>query len=456
MNSFDDGGSFWLPATPEHTVGGRLSFDGERFSLDLDEPLVAFTTTADQDMGVIDPGWITHGLIYGRLREQGEVTLLDASGHNLTGPFGGDERWQSSVALLGGHVSTPTFVGASFSFDSLAAWAEPPSLITWEPGTAAVLDEKTHVLGTSDVGEDKVELVAGWTGVIGDLAIEARRECWFRLRFGSTTFRDILDQWVRPLQDLLIILLGRPVRLTTLSLTGQGEQVLRAVFGGLQVAGEPEATPIDLISWGRETMFTNGELPIGLDQLITGWFRARADLGDAVTLLCSPFYAPFMYSEHRYAATFQSAESIAQSKFAGAEKPKADHKQRVARIVEAAEAGGVPAEDVEWAMRVLRSRNDKTLAQLISELVASTGPLGELVLAKDPGFPGTAASARTRVSHPGGEGITTVQRYWYGEVLLWIVRAHIAVEAGIPAADVHRQIIQRGNFIQAVAKLGDA
>jgi hypothetical protein len=230
---------------------------------------------------------------------------------------------------------------------------------------------------------------------------------------------------------------------------------VRVVFGALQAEPSADVTNSSLTSWGSETMFARDELPGGLEEFVAGWFAARAELSDAVTLLCSPFYAPFMYSDHLYAAIFQSAESIARARYTGAEKSRAEHRQRVARIAEAARAGGVPPEDVDWAEGILAGRNDKKLADLIGELVADAGALGEAILARDPHFTRTVASARARVSHPGGkQGLTTIQRYWYGQVLLWVVRARLAAETGLATDVISRQVIKRGSFDHAVSEIG--
>ena len=346
---------------------------------------------------------------------------------------------------------------ASIAFDVLVAWAKPPSLTSSDEPLAPTLDLGREVLASASVDGATVELISTWSGEVGDINVAAQRQCWLRMEFPESSFNDLLDNWVRPLQDMLIVLLGRPVRLTKLALRpadATDSTSVRVVFGAIQAGPEVNLAPLSLISWGRETMFTREELPVTFADLIKGWFAARTDLSEAVTLLCSPFYAPFMYSEHPYAATFQSAESIARARYAGAEKAKDEHAARVQSIIEAARASGVKAEDVEWAERVLRSRNDKTLTNLIEELLADAGPLGEAILARDPNFASTAASARTRVSHPGGErGVTTVQRYWYGQVLLWVVRARLAIEVGIPAEDVFERIIKRGTFTQSVERL---
>jgi hypothetical protein len=154
-------------------------------------------------------------------------------------------------------------------------------------------------------------------------------------------------------------------------------------------------------------------------ELLPRWFQLRSELSDVVVLLHSPYYAPFMFSDHRYASTFQSAEALARAcGFAGREKPKVEHQARVDAIVSAAQDAGVDEDDVAWAGRVLKARNDRPLIQQIQDLVSSTGEIGRYILAASPAFSRTVVGARTGVSHGGARsGIDAVQRHWHGDAV---------------------------------------
>jgi ApeA N-terminal domain 1/Apea-like HEPN len=454
MDPFEDTGSFWLPVTPDRRVGGKMTFDGDGVALKLDEALAdPEVTNPDGSVGVSIP-WVTHPIVHGTLRERGETTLLGISGANLT-VGSGTETWYGAGAIMGPHLEETTFTKASAAFDVLLAWTQPPPLLDGNiPESTLTLREE--VLETAEIGDLTIKLASVWEGQSGGYSVDVRRRC--RLRFeGSTVSLDsLLDAWIRPIQDMLIVLVGRPVRMTDLSLQPSGSErgtTHRVAFNGLQMGPHIDVTPEQLLSWGSDTMLCRRELTQPFADLVSGWFTAQEELSEATTLLTSPFYAPFMYSEHRYAATFQSAESIARKRYTGNEKAREEHAARVSAIVEAARSREIPEETVEWAERVLRSRNDKPLAALIDELVTDAGELGSLIVAQDPEFARHAASARTRVSHPGGDTISTEQRYWYGHVLLWLVRARLATEAGLDAEVVYSRIVQRGNFTQAVAKL---
>jgi hypothetical protein len=212
------------------------------------------------------------------------------------------------------------------------------------------------------------------------------------------------------------------------------------------------------MNYTAPTLVTRLNSPLSFQQLLEAWFSIRGELPDAITLLCGPFYAPFIYSEHRFGSTFQSAEALARARFGGAEKARAAHAARMDRVIAAARDAGMEADEMEWAARVLRSHNDKTLADLMKELVESTGAIGSAILAKVPDFHKEAASARTRVSHPGanrGRALSTEQRYWHGEALLWVVRASLLAELGVDSCEISRRVQSRGGFLETLQHLGD-
>jgi hypothetical protein len=175
---------------------------------------------------------------------------------------------------------------------------------------------------------------------------------------------------------------------------------------------------------------------------------------DPVVRACAPFYAPFIYAEDRYAASYQAAEAIARHHLTSRELTKAAHRARVARLTEAATDGGAPADDVEWAGRILGGRNDKSMPQMIDELVAEADPLTNQLTARVTGFGSWATQARNSASHGGMRTEVTVQqRYWLGEILLWLVRLHLLRSAGISLDHLTQLITRRRTFDAAVDAL---
>jgi hypothetical protein len=207
------------------------------------------------------------------------------------------------------------------------------------------------------------------------------------------------------------------------------------------------------LSYSAPTLLTFTNSPIPFGRLLPRWFEVCSKFRDVLILLLAPYYAPFIFSDHRYASTFQSAEALANTLFTTSEKSKTAHRARVAAIVNAAMAADVGEEDVLWARRVLQSRNDKPLADRVTELISSLGVIGEQVLTVCPRFAVLVARARTSVSHPAQNGLSNVERYWLGDVLSWIVRAKILVETGIPLPEVERRVSQSAPFRHALEQI---
>jgi hypothetical protein len=162
------------------------------------------------------------------------------------------------------------------------------------------------------------------------------------------------------------------------------------------------------------------------------------------------FYAPFVYSGHRYASTFQSAEALAHSLFGAKQKTRRQHRDRVEAVTKALEAAHLDEDNRKWAEAVLQSRNDKPLRELIEELITAADVMGAQLLQAAPGLAGEAATARAGVSHPGTKGPGIVRRYWLGEAILWLVRASVLAQLGIPMKDLAAKATQKASFINVV------
>lgn len=468
MQPFDDVGTFWLPSDPDHQVDGELRFDGETFTLKVSDYLERVEPPSSGVVLMGQTDWKVHPVVLGRLRTDGEVTLLEVGGLPADPGFElVSETWAPSVAVLGATLDEPRFRKALIDFDVLIPWLTPPRFVSWDVDTPNVgtIDLSRKTLDEVSVAGAVVQVVAESEGTAGD-HLDIRRRCWVTVETGSMSIDEVFDDWVGPIQQLLIVLLGRPVRLTELRVLPDQDfeasdanqrrrsgRRLSVVRSGMLVAPATDASWSNLRNWGTSSIYASEDLPIRFGELLAGWFEVRRTFGESITLLCGPFYAPFMYAEHRYSAAFQAAESIAQAKFTGAELAAHEHQARVAAVVDAARAAGVAERHVEWAQRILQDRNDKPLAAKITELLAGLGALGEAVLSRDPKFGRTAAGARARVAHPGGRGLTAVQRHWYGETLLWLVRAQLLVEAGLSLDVLAQQILDRGHFTQVVERL---
>jgi hypothetical protein len=458
MDYFTLDGSWWLPGSPDHRVSGTLTFSADGLTLVVYGSLVPTVRIANAVLQPGPPDWEQTAVILGRSHSGKKVTLLGASGANFIAPHVSESRYRVRLGLTDVEVTVDAFTEVQCEFDYLTAWTEPPSIS--EPlndsGRQFRLRFNTAELGIAQVAGAQVELIATVVGAIGGNTANAKQEAAFRISLPSTSSGDIINQWVRPLQDLLVLVLGRAVRLTGLYMkpagAGPNEVFGHASFGAIQPAAGPTPDWSAIMSYTAPTLLTFRDSPVPFSELIPRWFRLREELLEVLVLLHGEHYATFMFNEHKYSAVFQSAEALASARgLSGREKSRQEHRARVSGIVAAARAAGVNEEAVGWAARVLMTRNDKPLAQQIHDLVASTGEIGRRVLVASPNFGKIAAAARTGVSHgPAEEAMDAVGRFWHGDALRWIVRSRVLMDLGLDLADVEHRVLSRGGFSHTV------
>jgi hypothetical protein len=445
-------GTWWKPSSPDYRVPGTLAFDADGLNLTAYGSLVPTIEAPGEVLVQGPPDWAIDSFILGRARDGRRITLLEVGGANLIGPSVSRSNFRARMALVGVHVTADSFVEAWCKFDCLTVWAEPPPLAKdSKDGEQFDLRFGDLDLGQATVGNAHVRLISNVMGEINSNNIEVKQDAAFVIRMEPASARSILDEWIRPIQDLLQLALGRPVRLTAFYLRPEGverDAFATASFEAVQPAPGPIPDWSTVMSYTAPTLLTFRDSPIPFHELVPAWFRLRSKLSEVFTLLHSPYYAPFMFSEHRYSSLFQSAEALVHAHgLSGREKTPADHKARVAAIILAAKAAGVVDDVTAWAQRILQSGNYKPLARQIEDLVKSTGKIGMAVLDASPSFGQIVSSGRTGVSHGGASSqLDPVGREWHGDMLRWIVRARVLMDLGMESIDVERRVLQRAGF----------
>ncbi|TQN42365.1 hypothetical protein FHU33_1764 [Blastococcus colisei] len=447
MEDISFSGSWWLPENPDRKLAGRLVYDAaDSLQLvlydNLREIAVSETGVYEGELKLqAEP--IVHGI---RHDDRNFVTLVGVRGSNLEMPaVYVTSVFDVDLALLGSsHVSEDAFERVDVEFDYLKAWAQPPTRVVRDPNAPDLHQIRTAIseLASCDVGDGSaVALYTGVVGVFGDNATDLIEYCAFQMTVPEARQGlDLVNQVVRPLQDLLMVSLGREVRLTEVRLShqeGEHRMVLEALFPVAQPpASIPPLKPSQLLNnvldYRAPTLLTakklaNEPTPLPTGEMLADWFREHDGLGEPLIQLLSPFYAPFMSPEHRYSATFQSAEALHDVLALGTKDlPKAEHRERVSRVVELIKASSLPEADADWAQKVLSGRNDKSLSAKIESLLEEAGPAGAALLAAAPSFGTESAKLRARVSH-GGARVETERwrRTLYEHALRWIIRGHL-------------------------------
>lgn len=461
MKHFVVEGSWWLPDKPERSVPGTLAFDDEGAHLVLYEPLHEFVMPTDRVVSGVDLTWTVEPVVLGRSRDGREFTLIEVGGMNLKGPlFNGRESYQPGFVVEGCLSGEDLFSEVTCGFDSLNFWAHAPKLSVPDNAPDLRIPVQREVLETARIPGAKVELLYGVEGSSDEDRVELTRWTGFAVTPKTAySAAEMIRLYVRPLQDLLIFSLGRPVRLDFVKLqpsrtVGTGSEPGEVSFEALQATASQVQRQTDLHSPSAPTIFTLKSSSLNLNTLLRRWFRLRDEYSQALVLLLSPYYSPFMYAGHRYSTTFQSAEVLAKALASSRDLPLPAHRKRVREVVTALEAANLDPDYVDWARSILRGRNDKPLSGMIEELTQQTGEVGRAVLSASPEFAKIIASARTGVSHGGARRTKSpVERYWYGETLSWVIRARLLMVMLRAAKRPQRGVLSRAAFQHCLSQL---
>jgi hypothetical protein len=206
--------------SPEH-----LTFDPDGLAVRLRGSLHPFKWPEGQGLRYPrNRRWQTVPVVHGRLYDGPAVTLLGVPGINMAGPWEAVETWRVEFTLSGGHVTDDLFDQAQFGFDTLTPWTRPPGIATDGDGPNTVHADASGVtlIETATETGTQVRLLTGVEGSWDQSRVHLDQWCQFEAAGDARPISDVLNDWVRPLQDLLIVSLGRPVRLTSLFVANEG------------------------------------------------------------------------------------------------------------------------------------------------------------------------------------------------------------------------------------------
>lgn len=449
MNPFEFAGTFWLPELATRRIHGEVKAAGEEFVVALDEPLHPASPAASPPSS----DRIKYPTLYADLRGLGPVTFLAV----VSSHWDPGTKWRSSLALVGDHVYEPVFTSCSLQFDVLAAWADPPSLVEWGTNGREIgdLSLKRTVLESADVEGMHIEIVSTWSGKAGHLKVDMTRETWLTVDHPPKDFDAVITDVLRPIQDLLHMLVGRTVGTTKWTVTPQAGGKPRSVrFRELVPNQYLDYESLWLTSYRSESVFRRTDLPIPFDRMLEGWFRTRSELHTAIALLSSSYRAPFMYIDNWFASTFQATEAITRKLLQSDKAAAKLHRERSDRIVTALRATSLDASDISWATERVRSGAQLSMAKQVQFFLDNTGPLGQRVTARRPTFAADVNKLRTQVSHPSRMSDETYQQLVESELILrWLVRTHLLVLSGLPTDDVVAQADARSQLDSALDQL---
>ena len=368
METIDKRSSWGTARGSAPAVPGRLTINGGGIRLVTETPLAV----ADMDVAGLIGAVVELPIVHGET-DAGCISLLDAE--TVASPFGSSVTRAQAAVIGDAWVKSDAFVEARFSFDWLTAWLAPKSTYDRgehddDPILTADLAEQAPC--DADAGRATVESVAATSWKAERNAVSVRRETYVRVFLPSALGWDaILRRYIRPLQDLLVVALGRPAQLTGTYLRPAGQPdapaaallELRTPLVHRADRGRP--TYQQLHAYSNAVLLDDSEFVSNATTILSGWFVVIDKHRVAVMRLNGPSCAPFNYLDNQWAAVSEPMESLHMGLFAAREKTPAEHKARVAAVVAAMEAAGLDQAIQTWATKILESPNDKGACRVI-------------------------------------------------------------------------------------------
>lgn len=447
MEYFTSEGHWWLPGTDESkAVHGPLIFDEHGLRLEAEIPLRE--PVGSESVKALEA---TYPVVLGCLRDNREVTLFGTRGMRDFG-ISMPVRYRVPVVMFGGHVMESRFEAVRAQFDYLSAWLRPSDITQYSTGEERITVDLTRgdLIKAQGSGYT-LRFITGVQGQHDERSVNLEQWCAAHVELAEPgAWDELLEDHVVPVRELLTLALGCAIRITSLHLAPVGGD--GTLYETVMPLIQPQhAEEVTVGSFASRELLTGARVG-DLAELYPRWRELWSEHRYPFALLHASHRAPFMYSDQRFAATFQCAEALSRSFFKGGERPKEEHTTRVRAVIAAAREAGVSEADLRWAQNVLQSRNDKTLRVMMNELLCATGVVGQQVVETAPDFVQHITSFRGRNAHgASAQDEDHIARYWHEQILRYVVRTFILLKLGI--SDAAEFAVGRHSFREALEQL---
>lgn len=427
-------------ALASHGVPGTLDVGPEGIALSLSGFLQEHYRVFAGSLDVV-----THDRVVGRSHDGELVTVLRATERGLSRR--GDQPAQrlSGWSVTTGDAFAPSELVSRlwFEVDLLTPWVAGSLARRRHGGAALELDLRTEEIGHADVHGHRLTLTRRWAGAVRSDSVDLRDTCNVRIDMSGQLDLVKALELVRPLQDLLVLVLGRPARLTDLKIEpaesdGEFPAMLDCFIPITQVSAGRPTSSAELGSYWSSTLASFDEaFRADFAGVIAKWFQLHQELQPAITAAISPWYRDGMYSDHRFASAVQAAEAYAGIRFGEQERSSSSHRDRVNRVLTALEESDLTEDERSWTRGVLSNANRRPMRKQLEQVVDRTGLLGEAIRSVVPQFEKEVNELRRRTHHGGRrDGLGGPALFWYGEAMRVVVRVAILMDLGLADHDL--------------------
>ena len=424
-------GTWYLPATPEHRVGGKLYVRSDGNTVlevagRLDDTAQRLGCQSERLIHGIGTDGTMFSLFENSLRSSGYTYPPDNQRSKYASdelyPGFGDysrELWNVTYYASGSDfLDDETELAAiRVSFSVLREWMSVEGTLesVWQGQSGLRIPPAEEY--TCNVREAQVILHDSFSASGTRYVSNIEYAPYFEILDPSSTIGSTLDNWILPLQRLMMFLSSYYADITSIRLRHpDGDKFVELHLQTPQVT-TVNLTRMFLGFYLHRTSLEEMEVPLGC--IIQNWFDLENEypyLAEIVDLLASKQYR---YDDILLLLLFRAVEFFHENEIGSQRISLAKHKKRVAHIV----CQLMSKDDRKWVQDILSDKNKKSSSTVLKEMLDRCGQVGEFIAQHHPKFVRNAIKARNQVVHTGdGLQASSEQTATICTGLVWIVR----------------------------------
>ena len=352
-------------------VAGAIAFDPttRRVRLEIDD---LFEVNSPFD-------FFAYPAVHGELIDGSPVTLLGCSQTSIGGPREDSDASAASFrcrhSIKGAYLDeSDTFARITFALTDLLGWINQRAFDTYSdvrdtiPVFSAATRPTYRASALTDRGEigfhaaATVEMGAWSTSFSTVASIEIVPD-------KAVTLDAAFSRFLRPFQDLLTIATGRPQEVSKLQLVptrnaAVGEKPRdRHDWVDVRFERWGDSEPVGETPFKDVMLFSLSDLDRDLAASLDTWFRLDNEIREVRSLATAAAYRGGMFADQKFLYAAHAIETYHRRRIGGVDRPKADHKRLVGRIVDS-----VLPEDRAWLRSKLTFSNELSLLNRLQEV----------------------------------------------------------------------------------------
>ena len=433
-------GSWYLPATPEHAVGGKLHVQPDGRTLlevagALDDAAGAWKQPRSE---ALIYGVGTDGTFYSLFDNKLTSSRHGISPDDKSGAFPDRSEYSQYVWHVSYYTDGPDFIDDKSEIpDIRVSLSVLQDWMAKDDKLESVGKERRQSRLTIPQEHEYVCDVDGASIILCDrFKYSATRyktnltyAPYFQVAGSSTTIGRVVSDWMLPIQRLMMFLSSYYAHITEVHLRRKDSE--SPVTLNLQMTTASVTNPTHMFLYFYLHRADLERMGVPLEDIIKNWFQLEDDYPYLAELFGSLASSRYYYDDAIMLLLFRAVESFHAQTMESRKVPQEKHRDRVRQTVAHIPSGV----DRKWAREILGQSNSKGLSAVMYEFLGRCGQIGDLILQRYPKFVPTAVALRGKIAHTVGQDkVESVEKTEVCFGLVWLAR-RIATERLLNSAE---------------------